>query len=355
MGSIFMLLLVAYVFTFLFYKDTTVELKWLFKGIYLLRVKKFSLFVKIKFNRYLNAIKTKYIKYVKNHQRQSFILLSALVHIVGFYIINKNITFSAPVIVQQDWRYLASIDNESKESKEYTVEPELEHPNSPDEEPLQGEQSADNDTKMGKEGLDLPSDTTDLPNLSQLAYQPIISSPSPINPAKFVSNKNSISIKHGKDLYAGNTDDGGSGKFGFSKNNGSSFKSGEIFGNRIQAKKLGIILDVSHSMKPYREKLEKQIRANFPDSLICYVDGCAIGTLSEPTNAFQFLASKGVDAIYWFSDLQDPESLEGLTTVEQAIKKKNIKLYVKSVDKYPNPKLESIINSSQGSYFVGSN
>ena len=354
MGKIFIFLLVAYVFSFFFYRDTTVELKWLFQSIYLIRVNKFKLFLKIKFNNILKKI-VKIINYFKKHERQGLILGSALIHVLGFYLINQNVTFTVPVVVKQEWRYLVSADNENQESKKYIVEPEVEHPDSPDEEPIQGEQSADNDTKMGKEGLDLPSDRTDMPNISQLAYQPIVNSPSPMNPAKFASSKNSTSIKTGKNLFAGNTDDGGAGRFGFGKNNGSSFKSGEILGNRIEAKKLGVILDVSHSMSPYREKLEKQIRVNFPNSLICYVDGCAIGSLSEATSAFQSLASNGVDAIYWFSDLQDPESIEGLTAVEQAIKKKNIKLYVRSVDKSPNPKLKSIINSSNGSCFVGLN
>jgi hypothetical protein len=338
MGTVFILLVVAYIFSFLFNINTK-DINNTLVG-----------FLNLSEN-----IIVKSINYFKNHQRQGLILGSALIHILGFYLINQNLTFKVPVVVKQDWRYLASADIESQEQKEFNTNQELEHPDSPDEEPLQGEQSADNDTKMGKEGLDLPSDTTDMPNLSQLAYQPIVNSPTPVNPAKFVSNKNSTSIKTGKNLFAGNTDDGGAGRFGFGKNNGSSFKSGEILGNRIEARKLGVILDVSHSMSPYREKLEKQIRANFPNSLICYVDGCAIGTLSQATSAFQSLASSGVDAIYWFSDLQDPESLEGLTAVEQAIKGKSIKLYVRSVDKSPNPKLESIINSSNGSCFVGLN
>jgi hypothetical protein len=336
MGTVFILLLIAYLFSFLF-NISTKDVSNTIQGSFNLS----------------ETIIVKSFNYFKNHERQSLILGSALIHILGFYIINQNVTFTVPIEVKQDWRYLASVDNENQESKIYTVE--AEHPNSPDEEPLEGEQSTDNDTKMGKEGLNLPSDIIDLPDLSQVAYQPIIRSPSPVNPAKFVSDKNSISIKNGKNLYAGNVDDGGAGKFGFGKDNGLGFKSGEIFGNRIEARKLGVILDVSHSMAPYKEILEKQIRANFPNSLICYVDGCAIGTLSQATSAFQSLASSGVDAIYWFSDLQDPESLEGLSAVEQAIKKKNIKLYVRSVDKSPNPKLESIINSSNGSCFVGLN
>lgn len=108
-------------------------------------------------------------------------------------------------------------------------------------------------------------------------------------------------------------------------------------------------------MSPYTDVVEKEIKKSFPEAVIYYVDGCSIDLRTESMYAFESLSLKNIDTIYWFCDLQDPQTKNGLFFINDLLKTKKIKLYIKTMDKHPNSALKSIISSSGGSYSVGLN
>ena len=108
-------------------------------------------------------------------------------------------------------------------------------------------------------------------------------------------------------------------------------------------------------MSGYTKTVEKEIRKSFPNATVYYVDGCSIDSRTESIEAFKSLSFQGVDAVYWFCDLQDPQTKDGLFFLNDLLKTKKIKLYIKTMDKHPNSTLRSIISSTGGSYSIGLN
>jgi hypothetical protein len=148
----------------------------------------------------------------------------------------------------------------------------------------------------------------------------------------------------------------GTGGNGFGNGGGGNgLKEGKVFGSNIKAKKLGVLFDISFSMSPYTEMVEKEVKKSFPNAVVDYVDGCVIAPETRVFRAFENLAMQDVDAIYWFCDLQDPETKDGLYLLEKLLINKKIKLYIKTMDKHPNSTLKSIISSTGGNYSFGLN
>lgn len=376
MGTVFILLIVAYLFSFFFYKDTTIELKWLFRSIYLIRVNKFKLFFKIKFKGILNTIKAQYAKikkfFIKSNNSdflsaKNSLLYAIIIHVLFLYLANNLITFKTCSKIQQNWEYVEISTANLEENNISESAPALETPN---QEEAYAENSDSNESQSTtSEGINIENPPIQVPTDNiKIAQLPVIQSKT-LNAKQvtFIQDKNPISLRKGKDiLYSGKSSEydgygkngNGSGLFGYGSGNGSGgngLKEAKIFGNKITADKLGVILDVSPSMQPYLTQLKMEIRKNFPNAIIIPVEGCSVGSLSESTQAFCALGNQKVDSIYWFCDLQDPESHEGLDILNKIIKENNIKLYIKSLDKRPNPRLQSIISFSGGSYFNGLN
>ncbi|MDB4657729.1 hypothetical protein OAE56_03135 [Verrucomicrobiales bacterium] len=174
-----------------------------------------------------------------------------------------------------------------------------------------------------------------------------------------------------------------------------------IGGMTIKAEKLGVVLDVSGSMTDHLEKLRKDIKKEFKDAVFREVTGCRLdansGNIEEldPDSVARrsvleamrkLVELKKVDAIFWFCDLKDGESEEGLNELansfwhgdpppllkegekkptfggldelarlqdrQKAMANENapIRLYVRSVGKKPEKPLKKFISDSGGSF-----
>lgn len=198
----------------------------------------------------------------------------------------------------------------------------------------------------GSQGDNTTSQIDNLPSVSM--NEPVLQISTPITsfvPKASYAKNNSSLFKNG-----GNGNGRGFG-IGDGKGNGRG-TSGKIMGDTINATKLGVILDVSPSMKPYIPMLQNEIMSNFKNAKILNVVGCSLINGSKSINAFEELSSSGVDTIYWFCDLQDPQMRVSLDRLSSILKRSNIKLYIKSLDMSPNVYLSDIIASSGGKFLT---
>lgn len=160
---------------------------------------------------------------------------------------------------------------------------------------------------------------------------------------------------------------------------GSMGKIGRL---SVRAKKLGVVLDVSPSMGPHLPAVRREIRKSFRDAPTMGVNGCRLDwnpgmeqpnapstRRSLPTNkehpaksvfeAMQTLIiEEKVDAIYWFSDLQDGESPDGLKQLQKLFRmdsdpKNIVRLYIRSLERDPAPELNRIVRASGGDAEIG--
>ena len=96
----------------------------------------------------------------------------------------------------------------------------------------------------------------------------------------------------------------------------------KVGGMKVKAKALGVILDVSGSMKEKLPEVKREIRRAFRQAKTVDVEGCRLdwnspdesvdrkvrlkGSADSVIEAVEMLVIDGrVDALYWFSDLQD--------------------------------------------------
>lgn len=198
---------------------------------------------------------------------------------------------------------------------------------------------------------------------------------------------------------------GGAGKSGTS---GGTSPGKNIGGMTVQGGSLGVILDVSGSMTSYLDDLRAEIKKNFSDAIFLEVRGCTI--FGSEFDKEEFLNSPPpddnerytvmdamlelvevyqVDAVYWFCDLQDSQQDDGLQQLRNLVWgkempaltttngrksgdpgfdglenlneiQKNVggsangasvfRLYVRSTDETPGPKLKRIITESGGQF-----
>lgn len=258
------------------------------------------------------------------------LLISVSIHIIGIIILgsikSKNNKQEQNWVVQLAPSYEEKLQVEISESA-----PPLENGDN-----LEGGSQGDNTT----------SQIDDLPTVSM--NEPVLQTSIPVNsfvPKVSYTKNNSSLFKNG-----GN----GNGRgFGIGDGKGSGRgTSGRIMGDTINATKLGVILDVSPSMKPYISVLKDEIMSNFKNAKILNVVGCSLIEGSRSMNAFEELSNSGVDAIYWFCDLQDPQMRISLERLKSMLKRNNIKLYIKSLDMSPNVYLSDIIASSGGKFLT---
>jgi hypothetical protein len=132
---------------------------------------------------------------------------------------------------------------------------------------------------------------------------------------------------------------------GFGSGMGSGFGDGEaegatsmkVGGMKVQAKVLGVILDVSGSMKEKLPEVKREIRRAFRQAKTVDVEGCRLdwnapdesedrkvrlkGSADSVIEAVEMLVIDGrIDALYWFSDLQDGESEAGLARLRELLR-----------------------------------
>jgi hypothetical protein len=165
---------------------------------------------------------------------------------------------------------------------------------------------------------------------------------------------------------SGSTAGTGSGMGG--KGGGSGMRFGTLFGKRVEAKKLGVILDVSGSAVPFLPEVLKQIQKDFADATLVLVDGCGMGGDSKKAevdalvagkakksvadlwarfmefkksfyahggkgsshHAFEKLLEEKVDAIYWFADFADDVDANLAGKLTDELSEKQVKVYLHS-------------------------
>jgi len=317
-------------------------------------------------NQKINNIFNKIEKYLPVLKSKNYLLIALAVHIIGLFLGSKYIMFKG-IEKAPEWVY---VEISTKDIEEKAVADSAPSESIDSTEPDFVENSQENDSNSSTScGLEVFSEKINLPieNIV-IAPAPVITSRYSKKPIHFVTAESKEQIKSGKEVIYkegkvagvnGYSSDGlGSilgGRGAGNGTGGSGLKEGKVFGSNIKAKKLGVLFDTSFSMKPYTEMVENEIRKNFNNAVVDYVDGCVIAPETRVFRAFENLAMQDVDAIYWFCDLQDPETKDGLYLLEKLLINKKIKLYIKSMDKHPNSTLKSIISSTGGNYSFGLN
>jgi hypothetical protein len=131
-------------------------------------------------------------------------------------------------------------------------------------------------------------------------------------------------------------------------------KKGNVGGIQIRSSNLGVILDNSSSMQPHIPELRKEIDGGFPGSHFREVYGCALTWRAGPTKPGSkrdlvilamedLIIVKQTDALYWFSDLRDPQTEAGLVHLGDLLQRSGALFYVASVDQKPENELEDLI------------
>ena len=131
-------------------------------------------------------------------------------------------------------------------------------------------------------------------------------------------------------------------------------KSGYIEGIYIYSENLGVLLDISGSMKKHLYRLRKQIEETFTSPQYQEIIGCSltfVGTSNLGTTKGvtiraieKLLITYGADTIYWFCDLQDLRSEQAIGHIHWLLRKSGAKFHVKSVGLRPDRELKKIIS-----------
>lgn len=138
------------------------------------------------------------------------------------------------------------------------------------------------------------------------------------------------------------------------RKDGEGKKEAVIAGITVRSENLGVILDHSGSMKPFLQPLRDEISKDFPEARFRECYGCALnwqvtGAKDNRSQVVLFMEDlvivEKVDAIYWFSDLKDPVTPEGLHRLSQLRSRGKTSLYVLSVGEKPDRDLEEEIDS----------
>lgn len=143
----------------------------------------------------------------------------------------------------------------------------------------------------------------------------------------------------------------------------------------VKAKALGVVLDVSGSMQEKLPEVKKELRRAFHSAKIVEVEGCGLhwnkpeeppkekvrlrSSADSVLEAVEMLVVDGkVDALYWFSDLQDGESEAGLERLSELLSLKKgkgraVRFYVRSLEREPSRRLATIVRASGGAVQAG--
>ena len=159
--------------------------------------------------------------------------------------------------------------------------------------------------------------------------------------------------------------DGGGGNMG-------SMRVGKI---NVKSMRLGVILDVSGSMESHLPGVKREVRKAFRDAKTVDVEGCSLvgtktdeeeeqkvrlkSTANTVLDAAEMLVLDGkVDALYWFSDLQDTQTETGLARLRELLRidqgrAKAVRFYIRSLQVEPSPELTAIVKASGGAIQAG--
>jgi hypothetical protein len=166
----------------------------------------------------------------------------------------------------------------------------------------------------------------------------------------------------------------------------------ELFGMKVQAEKIAVILDCSGSMQSVLKTVITEILEAFPNAVIIGTQGCSIYPSSSfpndtqldllndardpnakslrsslpnqnrksalwsqrgPNGALLRQANEGtVDAVYWFADFQDPIDIESMLDIAEALRRAGIRLYVHSVEKEPDASILDTVKTTGGEVII---
>jgi hypothetical protein len=168
---------------------------------------------------------------------------------------------------------------------------------------------------------------------------------------------------------------------GFGSGIGSGFGSGDGAGSMkvgdmtVKAMRLGVVLDVSGSMKEKLPEVKREVRRAFRQAKTVDVEGCRLDWKPSPESedrkvrlkssagsvieAVEMLVIDGkVDAIYWFSDLQDGESGAGLARLRELLRvgqggARAVRFYIRTLEQEPSSELAAIVRATGGAIQAG--
>lgn len=151
-----------------------------------------------------------------------------------------------------------------------------------------------------------------------------------------------------------------------------SMKVGRI---SVKAMRLGVILDVSGSMEEELPGVKREVRKAFRQAKTVEVEGCRLDwrepagggggkvnlqkSAGSVIEAVEMLVVDGkVDAIYWFSDLQDGETEAGIGRLGELLgvdrgKGRAVRFYIRSLEREPSAELVRIVRASDGAVQAG--
>lgn len=156
---------------------------------------------------------------------------------------------------------------------------------------------------------------------------------------------------------------------------GGGVRTGSIGGMKVKAARLGVVLDVSGSMDEHIRRVRRELKREFKLATVVEVTGCSldwIGKIAFDLKQSQrtvklksradtvldgmemLIAAERVDAVFWFSDLQDQQTNEGLLRLSSLLGttegsgRKPVRFYVRSVQNEPSDQLMAIIERSGG-------
>ena len=126
-------------------------------------------------------------------------------------------------------------------------------------------------------------------------------------------------------------------RFSSAHDKSAILRSGEIGGIVVQCNTLGVLLDVSPSMRKYLPELRREISRHFSDAKYreeqnCILDQKHTGNLR---NLKELIEQESCDGVYWFSDFQDPRQDQATIELRGCLIDRGAKLYIRSTECNP--------------------
>ena len=139
---------------------------------------------------------------------------------------------------------------------------------------------------------------------------------------------------------------------------------GKILGMEVQANRLGVVLDISESMKRSLPDIREALRQHLPRTPVLHVDGCGLerpdprprivnGEAPDTVSAVALLGEHaGVTAVLWISDMGDPPNRAGIEAMDEVLAKHQIQLFLMSLKNKPGPSLRKLVEHTEGTWMI---
>ena len=139
---------------------------------------------------------------------------------------------------------------------------------------------------------------------------------------------------------------------------------GKVLGMSLDAERLGVVLDVSQSMKEALPAIRAELKQKLPRHPVLHVDGCKLekpeprarvvnGMAPEAVTAVSTLAELGeVDAVLWISDMGDASNRYGVEAMKEVLATHGLQFYILSVERKPSPGIRKLAEGTDGWWTV---